>query len=87
MLWKKLGLIAELLRPITIEIGIIEARGTSLSDIIQRFGRLWAYFETKTLVENRLSFLPGILTVVALKALVLQLLHWHIFSVSETRNV
>eukprot|EP00171_Calliarthron_tuberculosum_P011299 IDg11299t1 len=61
MFWKKLELIADLLRPITIEIGIIEARGTSISDVVQCFGRLWAFFETRKLEENRFSFLPGIL--------------------------
>lgn len=59
--WKPLELIAELLRPITIEIGIIEARDTSLSDVVQCSRRLWAFFEHRKLEGDKYSLLPGIL--------------------------
>ena len=38
--WMKLGLISKLLRPSTIEIGVLERRGWNLSDVVQIFGRL-----------------------------------------------
>lgn len=40
--WSKLGLLSELLRPINIEIGLLETKGACLSDVTQSFGRLWA---------------------------------------------
>jgi len=41
--WSKLGLIAEVLRIVTIEIGNTEKRTATLSDVIESFGRIWAY--------------------------------------------
>ena len=43
--WMQVTLIGEVLRTITIEIGMIEKLGTSFADILRSFGRLWVYFQ------------------------------------------
>ena len=43
----KLGLISELLKPLTIEIGVLERRGSNLSDMVQSFGRIFALLTHK----------------------------------------
>jgi len=60
--WRKLGLIADVLRIVTIEIGNIEKRGATLSDVVQSFGRIWAYIQNTNVFEaQRFSSLPGFL--------------------------
>lgn len=60
--WAKLGLIADVLRIVTIEIGNIEKRTATLSDVIQSFGRIWAYIHNINVFEsNRFSSLPEFL--------------------------
>jgi len=43
--WQKLGLVSVVLRPPTIEIGLIPRRGTCSADVIVSFGRVWACME------------------------------------------
>lgn len=60
--WAKLGLIAEFLRIATIEIGNIEKRTATLSDVMQSFGRVWAYIQNINVYDSaRCSALPGFL--------------------------
>ena len=41
--WEQMETMSRLLRPVVIEIGIIERRSTNLSDVCAVFGRLYAY--------------------------------------------
>jgi hypothetical protein len=60
--WTQLELIAELLRPLTIEIGVVERRGTGISDVAQSFGRYWAFLEKQRRESfQRFSRFPGLL--------------------------
>lgn len=60
--WSKLGLIAEVLRIVTIEIGNTEKRTATLSDVIESFGRIWAYLHNINVYKSsRFSSLPGFL--------------------------
>ena len=45
--WMKLGLISELLRPLKIEIGVLERTGLNLADVAQSVGRLFALLTHK----------------------------------------
>ena len=58
----KIGLIPELLRPLTIEIGVLERRGSNLSDVMQIFGRLFALLTHKHReVARRFQAVPELL--------------------------
>jgi len=43
--WDQAELVSHLLRPIVVELGIIERRNGNLSDVCATFGRLFAYFQ------------------------------------------
>jgi len=43
--WDQTELVAHLLRPIVVELGIVERRNGNLSDVCATFGRLFAYFQ------------------------------------------
>eukprot|EP00171_Calliarthron_tuberculosum_P005841 IDg5841t1 len=60
--WLKLGLISELLEPLTIEIGLLERRGSNISDVIQSFGRFYALLMYKKSNEGlRFGVMPDII--------------------------
>eukprot|EP00171_Calliarthron_tuberculosum_P006148 IDg6148t1 len=61
--WSKLSLISDILRPLTIEIGLIERKGSNLSDVMQSFGRIWALLMFKKSKDAQLfGSLPCLLT-------------------------
>ncbi len=62
-LLRKLGLVPEILRPLTIEIGLIERRESCLLDVAKSFGRIWAFSNMKRAKEGaKYSCLPEFLS-------------------------
>lgn len=60
--WFKLNLISELLRVIVIEIGKSERRTANLSDVVESFGRIWAFLlNIYTYQSSRFECFPGLL--------------------------
>lgn len=60
--WSRLNLISELLRVIVIEIGNAEKRVAGFSDVVQSFGRIWAFLKNiNTYQSHRFDCFPGLL--------------------------
>lgn len=60
--WRKLGLVSEILRVLTIEIGNIERKKAGMSDVIQSFGRIWVFLHDLSVYQShRFHPLPSLL--------------------------